>query len=146
MGKSAQSGKKGFQKGFSGNPKGRPRGSRNKATILAQALFDGNCEAIAEKIIDLALKKGDLAALKICIDRLVPPLKSRPLSFSLPEIKTARDIVAGHAAVLTAVSHGSLSVEEARAIADLLEAMRRAMDTTELEERLAQFFQQRPIE
>jgi hypothetical protein len=135
--KAAQPGTKGFQKGVSGNPKGRPKGRRNKATVLAQALFDDNCEAIAERIIDLALKKGDLTALKICIDRLVPPIKSRPLSFTLPQIKTARDIVAGHAAVLTAVSRGQLTLEEVRAMADLLEGMRRAMDMTELEERLA---------
>ena len=43
-----------FQKGTSGNPLGRPRGIRNKATIAAEALFEGEIEGICRKAIEEA--------------------------------------------------------------------------------------------
>jgi hypothetical protein len=46
-----------FQKGKSGNPLGRPRGIRNKAALLAEALFEGEIEGICRKVIEEA-KQG----------------------------------------------------------------------------------------
>ena len=63
-----------FHKGESGNPAGRQRGSRNRTTILMQSLLEADGEALARKAIDLA-KGGDLAALRMCMDRLVPARK-----------------------------------------------------------------------
>ena len=55
-----------FQKGRSGNPNGRPKGSRNKATVIAQALLEGEAEALVGKVVQLALE-GDLTCLRICL-------------------------------------------------------------------------------
>ena len=79
-----------FQKGQSGNPDGRPRGSRNKATILLRDLLDGDSEAIARKAIELA-KQADIAAIRVCLERLVPPRRSEPIVFELPPLATAAD-------------------------------------------------------
>ena len=38
-----------WEKGQSGNPRGKPRGARNRATLLAEALLDGEAEALNEK-------------------------------------------------------------------------------------------------
>src|SRR5262249_55882214 len=59
-----------FQKGESGNPAGRPRGARNRTTMLLQKLLEADGEALARKAIDLA-KGGDLVALRMCMDRLM---------------------------------------------------------------------------
>ena len=126
-----------FPPGKSGNPAGRPPGSRNKTTMMAQALFDENGQVIVEKIHELALKKGDLNALKICIDRVLPTLKSRPVNFALPKINNAKDIVAVYGAILEAVSEGLLTPEEASSITIILDAMRRATDSADTDERLA---------
>lgn len=52
-----------------GNP-GRPCGARNKATLAALALLEGEAEAITRKTIELA-KAGDTVALKLALDRLL---------------------------------------------------------------------------
>ncbi len=53
-----------FRKGHSGNPLGRPRGIRNKATITAEALFEGEIEGICCKAIEEA-KRGNIQAIKM---------------------------------------------------------------------------------
>jgi hypothetical protein len=78
MSKSDKTGKKQdtkFKPGESGNPDGRPRGSRNATTLALEALFDGEAEALTRKAIELA-KTGDIPALRICLDRLHQPIRA----------------------------------------------------------------------
>ena len=63
-----------FQKGRSGNPNGRPKGSRNAATLAVEALLDGQAEALTRKAIEMALD-GDAIALRLCLDRIYPRAK-----------------------------------------------------------------------
>ena len=132
-----QKGHKGFLPGQSGNLAGRPPGSRGKATLMAQALFDENGKAIIEKINDLALNEGNLTALKICIDRILPALKSRPVHYSLPDIKTTEDIVAAYGAILKAASEGHMTPDDVSKFTSVLEAMRRAIESADTDKRLA---------
>ena len=60
-----------FQKGQSGNPAGRPRGSRNKASIRMQEMLEEKTEKLVNKLIKMALA-GNIGALRLCLDRLVP--------------------------------------------------------------------------
>ena len=71
-----------FQKGQSGNPKGKPKGVKHKATQVASLLIEGEMEALTRKAVELALQ-GDTTALKICLDRIAPPLKSTMPSIQL---------------------------------------------------------------
>jgi hypothetical protein len=77
-----------------GSP-GRPKGARHKATLAAEALLDGEAEALTRKAIELA-KEGDIAALRICLDRIIPPRKDRPVAFELPKIENVGDAAKGH--------------------------------------------------
>jgi hypothetical protein len=72
-----------FEPGQSGNPAGRPKGSRNKATLAVEVLLDGEAESITRKAIELA-KKGDLAAIRLCLDRIASPRKDRPVPSCCP--------------------------------------------------------------
>ncbi len=63
-----------FRKGHSGNPLGRPRGTRNKASIAAEVLFEGEIEGICHKAIEEA-KRGNIQAIKLVLDRILPPKK-----------------------------------------------------------------------
>lgn len=75
----------GFQKGQSGNPAGRPRGARNKATLAAEALLDGEAETITRKAVEHA-KAGDPWAVRLCLERVLPARRDRPVNFQLPQI------------------------------------------------------------
>jgi len=84
-----------FKPGTSGNPNGRPEGSRNKATLAAQALLDGEAEALTRQCIEMALS-GDTTALRLCLERICPPSKSRPVCISLPRLDSAASIAKAH--------------------------------------------------
>src|SRR3954454_9098910 len=88
-----------FKKGQSGNPAGKPKGARHRATQAVDALLDGEAETLTRKAIELA-KSGDTVAMRLCMDRLCPPRRDRPVMFSLPKIETAADAKAASAAIL----------------------------------------------
>lgn len=115
---------------------GRPKGARNRSTMAAEALLEGEARALTRKAVDLA-KDGDVAALRLCIERLVPPRKDRPVRFAMPAIAAPRDHPAALAAVLSAVAAGELTPSEGEAFARILAEHRRAVETADLETRLA---------
>ena len=117
-----------------GNP-GRPKGARHKATLAAEALLDGEAEGLTRKAVELALG-GDTVALRLCLERVLPSRKDRPVSFSLPEINTAADAVKASGALLQAVAVGDVTPSEASELGKLLESHARVLEASELEERL----------
>lgn len=125
-----------FQKGQSGNPSGRPRGSRNRATMLFQNLLEDDAEAVARKVLDMA-KAGDMAAIRICMDRLAPARKNDAIAFELPPLDRATDTVTAAAAIVAAVADGDLAPSEAADLARVMDIYLRALATSSFEERLA---------
>ena len=124
-----------FKPGQSGNPAGKRPGTRNRATRALEALLDGEAEALTRKAVELALG-GDITALRLCLDRILPPRKDRPVSFELPAINGAEDARAASAAVLAAVSVGSLTPSEAAEVGKLIDAYVKAIEVTEVLARL----------
>jgi hypothetical protein len=125
-----------FAPGHSGNPNGRPKGARNKATVLAEQLLDGEAGALLRKVIDKALE-GDIAALRLCLDRVLPPRRDRLVTFALPKIETAKDACAAAAAILAACANGELSPREAVELVGLVGAFVQMLETSQLEAGLA---------
>lgn len=124
-----------WKPGQSGNPNGRAMGSRNKATIAIETLLDGEAEALTRKAVELA-RNGDIQALKLCLERICPPRKSRPISIDLPKVETVDDISKAHEVVIAAMAIGDVTPEEANVIAGVIDAKRRAIETVELEKRI----------
>jgi hypothetical protein len=125
-----------FKKGESGNPQGRPVGTRNKTTLAALSLIEDEGEKLARKAVELALD-GDLPALKLCMDRLLPPAKERPLeAFSLPQLNDQRSVLDALDTIAGKLSQGELLPAEATSICKVLEQYRKHFETTELAERL----------
>ena len=124
----------GFQKGQSGNPAGRPAGSRNNATLACEALLEGQAEALTQKAVEMALA-GDVTALKLCIERICPVRRDRPVSFKLPAVTSARDAADISAAVMAAVSNGDITLSEASEIGKLIDSYVKAYQVAELDDR-----------
>jgi hypothetical protein len=130
-----------FKPGQSGNPKGRPVGCRNNASILLDQLAESKAEEILNVVIGQA-QGGDSRAAEILLARIWPIRKGRKVSIQLPEITSAADISAAFGKIMAAISAGELTPEEAATVAGVLESQRRAVETSGIEERLARLEQE----
>lgn len=125
-----------FKEGQSGNPNGRPRGSRNKAIAALEALGEGEVHAIVQALIDKA-KTGDAVAAKPILDRVWPVRKGARVEFDLPPVSAANELPVAIAGITEQVSSGAISPDEGAVIVSLLEAQRKAIETADLAERVA---------
>ena len=123
-----------FKPGQSGNPAGRPKGSRHKTTLAIEALIDGDAEAIAKVAIEKA-KAGDAGLIRALLDR-VSPLKDRHIPFALPEMNTAADAVKAAAAIAQAVAAGELTPGEASDLSDFVANYAKAIEINDIEARI----------
>lgn len=118
-----------FEKGNGGR---RP-GSKNRTTIVADALLKGEEVELVQKAIELA-KAGDTQMLKFLLDRILP--KERSVRIDLPVMDRSSDAVDALAAVIDAVGAGQIAPSEAAALTNLVAAYARILDVAEFEERL----------
>lgn len=114
--------------------KGRPPGSCNKKTIFQEAL-EKDGEAIIQKIKQRALK-SDPTAMKLCMERLLPVLKTPLARFRMPAVQTAASLTEAISAVTEAVSGGQLSAKEGESVARIIETQRRNIEVGEFDARL----------
>jgi len=99
-------------------------------------LLDGEAEGLTRKCVELALA-GDLTALRLCLERIVPPRKDAPVQVTLPPMESPADLPAVTSAILEAVAGGSLTPSEAQALGGLVEVHRKAVELAEFERRLS---------
>jgi hypothetical protein len=124
-----------FEPGRSGNPNGRPKGSRNRMTRAVEDLINDQAEELAAKAIEKA-RAGDSSMLRILLSRIVPAQRARTVEFELPVIKTLADASAASAAVLAACSGGDISPAEAEVFMAMIATHVSIIEKTDLEARL----------
>ena len=124
-----------WKKGQSGNPAGMPKGTRHRATMLAEKFMEDDAEDIVRAVVNAA-KAGDPTAMRLCIERLAPLRKGRPITFDLPDIETASDITKAFCMIAKAMAAGEMTPDEARTVAPVMEAHRKAIEMAEFEGRL----------
>src|SRR5438552_2917127 len=125
-----------FDKGQSGNPAGRPAGSRNKATLAAEAMLEGELERLTREAIDRAMD-GDALLLRLCLTRLMPAPRGRRVQLDLAGGGTVADVAASLEATIRAIAEGVISPLEASDVAEVIELQRRTVETVDLARRLA---------
>jgi Family of unknown function (DUF5681) len=124
-----------WKPGQSGNPAGKPRGTLHKATQAALELMEGEAEAITRKCIEEA-KAGNMVAMKLFLDRIVPQSRSRRITLELPPIETAVDCMKAQGIITAAMAAGDLAPDEAETAVNVVEMKRRAIETVEFEKRI----------
>ena len=124
-----------FDKGTSGNPSGRPIGSRNKATLLVEQMLETDAADLAAKAIDLA-KAGNIHALRLCMERLVPPCRERAIQFKMRPVKSPNDLPVTFGDIVTAMAEGRVTPGEAQQLAFVLSSQAQSIQTDDLAPRL----------
>jgi hypothetical protein len=125
-----------WQKGVSGNSLGRPRGARNRTTLAAEALLEGEAERLTRQAIDAALA-GDSWALRLCLERILPASRARPVALDLPSGQGAEGVGAAMDETVRAMAAGEITPEEAVTVTVVLEAQRRTVESVDLDRRIA---------
>jgi hypothetical protein len=104
-----------------GNP-GRPKNARNLATRAMEELLDGEGETITRKCIELA-KNGDLGAIRLVLERVLPVRKDRIIQVDIPSVKSLDDVAIALQSVVEAVGAGELSPSEGATFSGLLQTI-----------------------
>ena len=124
-----------FKPGQSGNPAGRPKGRRNRSSMAAEALLDGESESLTRRCIDLAME-GDPTALRLSMARILPVKRERTIELDLPALEGSQGALGAIGTVLEAVGAGTITPSEGQAVAWLLETHRRTFEVEALEHRI----------
>lgn len=107
-----------FKTGQSGNPKGRAKGSVNRRTQLAK-LIEPHAEQLVAKMVDLALG-GDVAALRLCIERLIPKIRYEPTGIELPSNMNENNLSQLKGKLLLAALDGTMSIDDVEKLTNLI--------------------------
>lgn len=124
-----------FVAGESGNPAGKLRGTRNRATALLDQMAERGAKAVLKAVLKAA-KDGDVAAAGVVLSRIWPPRRGRPIRFDLPDLAQPAGAPAALAAIARLTADGVISCEEAGEIAKVVETHMRATDVVELMHRI----------
>src|SRR5262249_29634086 len=116
-----------FQPGQSGNPAGRPLGSRNKKTLALEEAFDERAEEILNDVVGRA-KEGEKTAMRLCMERILAPKRERPITIDLPVIETPSDAREALLVVTAELGAGGITIGEASKLVALIDRMVRLIE------------------
>lgn len=125
-----------FQKGQSGNPKGKIKGTKNKATRFIDSLMQSELNNISQKLIELAVA-GNLQAIKLVLDRVMPAKTSRSIEIEIPKIENTTDALQAISTVIHAVGQGELTPNEGEAITKIIQSFTQTLQSYEFDQRLS---------
>ncbi len=124
-----------FKRGQSGNPKGKPKGAKNKSTLAAERLLEGSLDRICKRIEEEALN-GNMQAAKMVLERFLPPRKDRLIRLDIPKIKTYEDVLSASTLIISAVCKGEISPSEGEALSRTIDLHSKILEANEHEYRL----------
>jgi len=115
--------------------RGRPRGSRNKKTLIARQLLDEHADSILRKAMLTGLQ-GDSPMLQALLSYILPRPKDTPLKTEVLRTATAKELSQSMDVILKRACDGQITLTQAQQLAALIEARRQLLQTEEFETRL----------
>lgn len=125
-----------FQKGQSGNPRGKARGTKNRVTLAAEQLLQGELDNICQRLVEEALI-GNMQAIKLILDRVLPAKRDRVIDVQLPKLQTTDDALKAISLIVGAVGSGSLSPSEGEALSRVVDTFVKALQVHDIERRVS---------
>jgi hypothetical protein len=116
--------------------RGRPLGSRNKTTVMLESMLNEYGPAVLRKCLAKALE-GDGTAMRLVMERLLPPARDTRVQFRLPKIKSSADLVKAGEAVLKALAAGELGIEPAKDVLAMFASHGRILEEQVVEQRVS---------
>jgi len=113
-----------FHPGQSGNPASRAVGSRNKKTLAAEAALFDHAKELVDDMVARA-RRGEPAAMRLCMERILPAGRGRPLPIELPSIRSTEDALAAADVIMDALKQGAISAREAVDLLRVVEGLTR---------------------
>ena len=113
-----------FQPGQSGNPAGRPHGSRNKKSLAAEAALFARAQELVDDLVKRAMR-GEPEAMRLCMQRILPAGGGRPVPIELPPVRSGEDAYAAADVIMQALKQGALSAREAVDLLRVVKALAR---------------------
>jgi hypothetical protein len=114
---------------------GRPPGSRNQVASRSQTILEEHAEILMKKCLHMALE-GDVMAMRLCVERLIPVRRQRVVRFKMPSVGTMAEVDTASQAVVKGVSRGQLTPDEGKAFTGMLEGRRKIIETDQFVVRL----------
>jgi len=115
--------------------RGRPKGSRNRRNRKVEEILEQYGEALIKKCIGEALQ-GNVRALRLCMERIVPALREPGVKLALPKGRTMEELEVAGDRLMRAIGAGNISPAEGEKIAAVIESRRRVLESKHLEERI----------
>lgn len=122
-----------FQKGQSGNPAGKPRGTVNAVTRLRRKLAT-EVPAIMSRMVRAALD-GDVQAARLILERTVPSLKPEAAAVRFPGVQGA-PLSERAGAILVAIAEGKIPPDTGAVLLSALANTVKVIELAVLAERL----------
>jgi hypothetical protein len=105
-------------------------------TQLVEQLAEGQAEQLVQKVLKLA-QEGDVACLRMVLDRLWPPRKGRPVDVAMPPINTSQDLFPAIVSIWSAIREGRLTPDEASALSIVIDRSIQAVELHDISKRIA---------
>jgi polyhydroxyalkanoate synthesis regulator phasin len=114
---------------------GRKAGSGQAAHY--RAMLEPYAEDLIQQVVDLA-KGGDMAALKLCLDRLCAPLRATDRLITIEGMESCKELSDKGDLILVRVATGDITPTEASSLMGAISSQAKIIEADELERRVSE--------